>query len=106
MRQAHCPDAVCHTYDQTGVRLVLIDENHPLTSRTTTSAQATDLLEDLTERIGATFVHAGIDVTTTALFSGVRGSLGGPHSSSTGDSPGLLVGRAISARDACSHRVG
>jgi hypothetical protein len=37
-------------------------------------AQAADLLKDLTERIHATFVHAGIDVTTTPLFSGVRGA--------------------------------
>ncbi|MGW0468478.1 hypothetical protein ACWDX6_24975 [Streptomyces sp. NPDC003027] len=41
---------------------------------TTTGAQTADLLKDLTERIRATFVYAGIDVTTTALFSGVRGA--------------------------------
>jgi hypothetical protein len=51
-----------------------IDEIHRLSPRTTTGAETADLLKDLTERIGATFVYAGIDVTTTALFSGVRGA--------------------------------
>ncbi|MFE5334032.1 ATP/GTP-binding protein [Embleya sp. NPDC056575] len=31
-------------------------------------------MKDLTERIGATFVYAGIDVTATPLFAGVRGA--------------------------------
>ncbi|MCX4734514.1 TniB family NTP-binding protein [Streptomyces sp. NBC_01363] len=74
MTQAQITDAVCHTYNHACVRLVLIDEIHRLNPRTTTGAETTDLLKDLTERIGATFVYAGIDVTTTALFSGVRGA--------------------------------
>ncbi|MFC9760009.1 TniB family NTP-binding protein [Streptomyces sp. NPDC056921] len=74
MTQAQITDAVCHTYNHAGVRLVLIDEIHRLNPRTTTGAETTDLLKDLTERIGATFVYAGIDVTDTALFSGVRGA--------------------------------
>ncbi|MFF9403714.1 TniB family NTP-binding protein [Streptomyces sp. NPDC014744] len=74
MPQAQITDAVCHTYNKVGVRLVLIDEIHRLNPRTTTGAETTDLLKDLTERIKATLVHAGIDVTTTALFSGVRGA--------------------------------
>ena len=74
MTQAQITDAVCHTYNQAGVRLVLVDEIHRLNPRTTTGAQTADLLKDLTERIRATFVYAGIDVTDTALFSGVRGA--------------------------------
>ncbi|MEU2674972.1 TniB family NTP-binding protein [Streptomyces sp. NPDC007164] len=74
MTQAQITDAVCHTYNRAGVRLVLIDEIHRLNPRTTTGAETADLLKDLTERIGATFVYAGIDVTTTALFSKVRGA--------------------------------
>ncbi len=74
MTQAQITDAVCHTYNTVGVQLVLIDEIHRLNPRTTTGAQAADLLKDLTERIHATFVYAGIDVTTTPLFSGVRGA--------------------------------
>ncbi|MFI9162820.1 TniB family NTP-binding protein [Kitasatospora aureofaciens] len=72
--QAQLMHAVTHTYNTAGVRLVLIDEIHRLNPRTTTGAEAADLLKDLTERIGATFVYAGIDVTNTPLFSGVRGA--------------------------------
>jgi hypothetical protein len=74
MSQAHIVNSVCHAYAQAGVRLVMIDEIHRLNPRTTTGAQSADLLKDLSERIGTTFVYAGIDVTTTALFSGVRGA--------------------------------
>ncbi|QEU97951.1 ATP/GTP-binding protein [Streptomyces kanamyceticus] len=73
MSQAQVVNSVCHTYTQVGVRLVMIDEIHRLNPRTTTGAQSADLLKDLTERIGATFVYAGIDVTSTPLFTGVRG---------------------------------
>ncbi|MFC4036321.1 TniB family NTP-binding protein, partial [Streptomyces polygonati] len=65
MTTTQITDAVCHTYNQAGVRLVLIDEIHRLNPRTTNGAEAADLLKDLTERIRATFVYAGIDVTTT-----------------------------------------
>ncbi|WP_069767024.1 TniB family NTP-binding protein [Streptomyces sp. LUP30] len=74
MTQTQITDAVCHTYSQAGVQLVLIDEIHRLNPRTTTGAQAADLLKDLTERLRATFVYAGIDVTDTPLFSGTRGA--------------------------------
>ncbi|GAA2470161.1 TniB family NTP-binding protein [Streptomyces mauvecolor] len=74
MSQAQVVNSVCHTYTQAGVQLVLIDEIHRLNPRTTTGAQSADLLKDLTERIGATFVYAGIDVTATPLFTGVRGA--------------------------------
>ncbi|MCF2532260.1 TniB family NTP-binding protein [Yinghuangia sp. KLBMP8922] len=74
MTQAQITEAVCHTYHRAGVRLVLIDEIHRLNPRTTTGAETADLLKDLTERIAATFVYAGIDVTTTPLFTGVRGA--------------------------------
>ncbi|WP_327299883.1 ATP-binding protein [Streptomyces sp. NBC_01197] len=74
MSQVQITNAVCHTYTSAGVQLVLIDEIHRLNPRTTTGAQSADLIKDLTERIGATFVYAGIDVTTTPLFTGVRGA--------------------------------
>ncbi|MEU9101690.1 ATP-binding protein [Streptomyces sp. NPDC048361] len=74
MTQTQITDAVCHTYTQAGVQLVLIDEIHRLNPRTTTGAQAADLLKDLTERLPATFVYAGINVTDTPLFSGTRGA--------------------------------
>ncbi|MEV5085873.1 TniB family NTP-binding protein [Streptomyces sp. NPDC056159] len=74
MTQTQITEAVCHTYTAAGVRLVLIDEIHRLNPRTTTGAEATDLLKDLTERIRATFVYSGIDVASTPLFAGVRGA--------------------------------
>lgn len=74
MSQAQITNAVCHTYTAARVQLVMIDEIHRLNPRTTTGAQSADLIKDLTERIGATFVYAGIDVTTTPLFTGVRGA--------------------------------
>ncbi|MFE3205664.1 ATP/GTP-binding protein [Embleya sp. NPDC059237] len=51
-----------------------IDEIHRLNPRTATGAETVDLLKDLTERIGATFVYTGIDVTATALFGSARGA--------------------------------
>ncbi|MFH9554692.1 TniB family NTP-binding protein [Streptomyces sp. NPDC017435] len=74
MTQAQITSAVCHTYTQAGDHLVLIDEIHRLNPRTTTGAEAADLLKDLTERIKATFVYSGIDVADTPLFAGVRGA--------------------------------
>ncbi|MFF9011154.1 TniB family NTP-binding protein [Streptomyces goshikiensis] len=72
MTQTQITESVCHTYNQAGVRLVLIDEIHRVNPRTTTGAETADLI--LTERIAATFVYAGIDVTQTPLFTGVRGA--------------------------------
>ncbi|MDV9195391.1 TniB family NTP-binding protein [Streptomyces sp. Wh19] len=63
MTQAQITDAVCHTCNRVGVRLVVIDEIHRLNPRTTTGAETADLLKDLAERIRATSVYAGIDVS-------------------------------------------
>ncbi|WP_354671106.1 MULTISPECIES: hypothetical protein [unclassified Streptomyces] len=84
MSQAQITNAVCHTYTTAGVQLVMIDEVHRLNPCTTTGAQTADLLKDLTERIGATFVYAGIDVTTG---HGVRGAQLAPPSSPAPPSP-------------------
>ncbi|WP_326615382.1 TniB family NTP-binding protein (plasmid) [Streptomyces scopuliridis] len=74
MTQTQITDAVCHTYTAAGVQLVMIDEIHRLNPRTTTGAQTADLIKDLTERLPATFVYAGINVTDTPLFTGTRGA--------------------------------
>ncbi|MGC0422746.1 TniB family NTP-binding protein [Embleya sp. AB8] len=74
MIQARIVDAVCHVHGEAGVRLVMIDEIRRRGPRTTAGAETADLLKDLTERIGATFVYAGIDVAGTPLFAGVRGA--------------------------------
>jgi hypothetical protein len=60
MGQAQITGAVCHTCTQAGVclvliDLVLIDEIHRLNPRTTTGAEAADLLKDLTEDSVAEF---------------------------------------------------
>ncbi|MFI7296924.1 TniB family NTP-binding protein [Streptomyces sp. NPDC050121] len=74
MTTAQITTAVCHTYTVAGVKLVLIDEIHRLNPRSSSGAEAADWLKDLTERVGATFVYAGIDVTASTVFSGVRGA--------------------------------
>jgi len=65
--------SVVASYARAGVGLVLVDEIHRLNPRTTSGAEAADWLKDLTERIPATFVYAGIDVAESALLQGVRG---------------------------------
>lgn len=80
MSQAQITNAVVHTYTAARVQLVMIDEIHRLNPRTTTGAPA-DLIKDLTERIAATFIYAGIDVTGTPLFTGVRGAQLAGHAS-------------------------
>ncbi|MHA6756953.1 TniB family NTP-binding protein [Streptacidiphilus sp. PAMC 29251] len=74
MTTAQITQSVIHTYNQAGVRLVVIDEIHRLNPRTTTGAETADLIKDLTEHLGATFLYAGIDVASTALFTGTRGA--------------------------------
>lgn len=74
MTTAQITTAVCHTYTAARVKLVLIDEIHRLNPRTSTGAEAADWLKDLTERVPATFVYAGIDVTASTVFTGVRGA--------------------------------
>ncbi|WP_043473720.1 ATP-binding protein [Kitasatospora sp. MBT66] len=74
MTQALLTTTVCSMYTSLGVSLVLVDEIHRLNPRTTGGAEAADFLKDLSERLPATFVYAGVDVTDTPLFSGVRGA--------------------------------
>ncbi|GHJ26963.1 hypothetical protein TPA0910_13960 [Streptomyces hygroscopicus subsp. sporocinereus] len=90
MTQTQVTDAVCHTYTQTGVQLVLIDEIHRLNPRTTTGAQTADLLKDLTERLPATFVYAGVNVTDTPCSPApaAPSSPDAPPSSPAAPSPG------------------
>ena len=49
MTTAQITQAVIHTYNQAGVRLVIIDEIHRLNPRTTTGAETADLIKDLTD---------------------------------------------------------
>ncbi|WP_435842983.1 hypothetical protein [Streptomyces filamentosus] len=74
MTQTQITDAAHHTYTQAGVQLVMIDGIRHPSPRTTTSTQTADLIKDLSERLPATFVYAGINVTGTPPFTGVQGA--------------------------------
>lgn len=88
MTQAQITESVCHTYNQAGVRLVLIDEIHRVNPRTTTGAETADFIKDLTERITATFVYAGTSRRRPCSpVSAVPSWPAGRHSSSAGPSP-------------------
>lgn len=117
MTQAQITTAVAHTYTAAGVRLVLLDEIHRLNPRSSSGAEAADWIKDLTERLAATFVYAGIDVTATPLFTGVRGAqLAGRASLiDCGSFPARLAGREPfrelitameDALDLAAHRPG
>ncbi|MGW2100016.1 AAA family ATPase [Streptomyces olivaceoviridis] len=71
--QTSITNAVCDLLIKMRVELALVDEIHNLNLATQAGAEASDQLKYLSERIPATFVLAGIDVTTSGLFSGVRG---------------------------------
>jgi len=106
MTQAQIAASVCHTYNTAGVRLVMIDEIHRLNPRTSTGSEAADFLKDLTERISATFVYAGIDVTATALFTGTAGAQLAGRAGLIDCDPLPVVARAIAAAGTGTARPG
>lgn len=53
--------------------LVLVDEIHNILLQTRTGADASDTLKCFSERIPATFAHAGIDIEDSSLLTGTRG---------------------------------
>jgi hypothetical protein len=71
--QAEVTNAVCGVLCDLRTDLVIVDEIHNLNLGTRTGAEASDQLKYLSERIAATFVYAGIDVTGAGLFGGLRG---------------------------------
>jgi len=73
MNQAEITNAVCTVLGELGCELVIVDEIHNVNLATRTGAEASDQLKYLSERIGATFVYAGIDVERVGLFAGTRG---------------------------------
>jgi Bacterial TniB protein len=66
-------EAVCGVAIDAHVSLVCVDEIHNLQLATRQGAEVSDTLKYFSERIPATFVYAGIDVTHQGLFSGTRG---------------------------------
>jgi hypothetical protein len=66
-------EAVCGVCCDTRTSLVLVDEIHNLQLSTRNGAEVSDTLKYFSERIPATFVHAGVDVERAGLFAGTRG---------------------------------
>jgi hypothetical protein len=66
-------EAVCGVAIDARVSLVCVDEIHNLALGTRQGAEVSDTLKYFSERIPATFLYAGIDVTHQGLFSGTRG---------------------------------
>jgi hypothetical protein len=71
--QAEVTNAVCGVLGDLRTELVIVDEIHNLNLGTRTGAEASDQLKYFSERMSATFVHAGIDVAGAGLFAGPRG---------------------------------
>ncbi len=65
-------DMVANAMRRCGTELVLIDDVHHLDLRYRQNVEASDMLKQLSERCGGTFVYAGIAVETTGLLSGTR----------------------------------
>ncbi|MFI1386696.1 TniB family NTP-binding protein [Embleya sp. NPDC020886] len=74
MNQIQITNAVCGLLCELGTQLVLIDDVHLMETRSRVGAETADQLKYLGERIPATFVYSGIDVESSPLLTGVRGS--------------------------------
>lgn len=65
-------EMVAHALRECGTELVLVDDVHHLDLRYRQNVEASDMLKQLYERCGGTFVYAGIAVEDTGLLSGSR----------------------------------
>ncbi|MGO1546543.1 ATP-binding protein [Microbacterium gubbeenense] len=65
-------DTVANALRRCSTELILIDDVHHLDLRYRQNIEASDMLKQLSERCGGTFVYAGIDVEETGLLSGTR----------------------------------
>ncbi|MGW3461362.1 TniB family NTP-binding protein [Streptomyces olivaceoviridis] len=74
MNQAQITDAVVGTLRDLGTGLVLVDDIHLLDTRTRAGAETSDQMKYLSERVGATFVYAGVAVEDSPLLTGIRGA--------------------------------
>lgn len=66
-------EAICWVMTEMRTTLVCVDEIHNLSLSTRSGAEVSDTLKYFSERIGATFVFAGINVEDAGLFTGIRG---------------------------------
>lgn len=65
-------DTVANALRQCRTELVLIDDVHHLDLRFRQNIEASDMLKQLSERCGGTFIYAGIAVEQTGLLDGTR----------------------------------
>jgi len=56
-----------------GTQLVVVDELHNLAAANRGNGESVDILKELHNQVGATFVYAGIDLINSALLAGARG---------------------------------
>lgn len=63
---------VVHALRQANTQVIVVDELHNLAGRTAGVGEAADVLKGLSNDLTATFLYAGIDITST-LMSGPRG---------------------------------
>ena len=66
-------EAVANALRKCSTELVLIDDVHHLDLNYRQNIEASDMLKQLSERCGGTFVYAGIAVERTGLLDGERG---------------------------------
>ncbi|KQZ23249.1 ATP-binding protein [Microbacterium sp. Root553] len=65
-------EMVANAIRRCGTELILIDDVHHLDLQYRQNLEASDMLKQLSERCGGTFVYAGIAVEATGLLSGSR----------------------------------
>lgn len=66
-------DMVANALRKCSTELILVDDIHHLDLNYRQNIEASDMLKQLSERCGGTFVYAGIAVEGTGLLSGTRG---------------------------------
>lgn len=64
---------VAQAMRQANTKLVVVDELHNLSGRSASNGESVDVLKELHNEVHATFVYAGIDLTSGQLLSGPRG---------------------------------
>lgn len=65
-------DMVANALRRCSTELILVDDVHHLDLNYRHNIEASDMLKQLSERCGGTFVYAGIDVENSGLLSGAR----------------------------------
>ncbi|WP_061016118.1 TniB family NTP-binding protein [Microbacterium sp. CCH5-D1] len=68
----HLLDMIANAVRRCSTELILVDDIHHLDLRYRQNIEASDMLKQLSERCGGTFVYAGVDVEDTGLLSGSR----------------------------------